>query len=109
MQIEDSLHLDHHSLEPVEPGKEKGKPSESDALVEEEAEGSVVDFTFVDDAKESGAKRNELAQVIHTQVEPDPAAVVGNEVSCDLVDHGVLVILNVLFLLESADDLRSSD
>ena len=96
-------------MEPVEPGKEKGKPSKRDALVEEEAEGSVADFALVLDAKESGAKRNELAQVSHSQVEPDPAAVVGNEVSCDLVNHGVLVILNVLFLLKSADDLRSSD
>ena len=50
-----------------------------------------------------------MTSVGHAQVEPAPAAMVSNEMCCDLVNHLVLTGKNMLLLTEGANDIRTSD
>ena len=109
LQIKDSLDLDHHQLKPIEASEETREPSKRYGLVKEETKSDVADFAFVEDAQYDCRERDNLTSVGHAQVKPAPAAMVGNEMCCDLVDHLVLTSKDMLLLTEGTNDIRTSD
>ena len=109
MQVEDTLHLYHHSLEIIEVSKKTRKPDERYGLVKEEAKSHVANLSFILDADSDGNNLNDLARPSHAQVKPNPAAVMADSLPRFHINHSILTSFSVLFLAKGANDGRSSD
>ena len=101
--------MDHHQLKPIKASEETREPSKRYGLVKEETKGDVADFAFVEYAQYDCRERYDLTSVGHAQVKPAPAAMVSNEMCCDIVDHLVLTSKDMLLLTEGTNDIRTSD
>ena len=108
MQVEYFLHLDHHALEPVHAAKEVHEPVDVERPGEKHAESDIADLSFVHHTCQDGAQRDELGAIEHTNVKPDPAAVVGDELNRCLIEHFVLTGHDLVLLVEGSNDMGSS-
>ena len=76
--------------------------------VEEENERDVAYDAFVHDAGHDSANLDALGEPLHAELIPAPAAMVSDKVRGGVVQQGVLLCQDLLFLLEGSDDRLAS-
>lgn len=108
LQIQDLLYVNHHALEPIEAAEQVHEPGHVLAVSEGDDQSDVVDNSLVHDADDGGQEAEERGCPVHAQVEPDPAAMVRNEVNCGVVEKAILFGHDCFLLLEGSDDTLAS-
>ena len=83
-------------------------PVEVQCASEENREEDVVGSSLHSDDDGQASKEDELGCVVDSQVEPYPAAVVGDEVECCLIIEAPLFVLVGAGLVEGTDDAIST-
>lgn len=84
------------------------QPIHVERPVDQEAEGHVADLTLLLDAGDDRHESDQIGDQEHTVTVPDPAGVMGDEVSRGAVKHLALTTHDFLFLVEGTDDAHSS-
>jgi len=108
LQVEDFLDVDEHTHEPVEAAEPVHDPAHLAAVLDGNTEDSASDDTLVHGNNEDGEDGKDERRVVHANVEPHPAAVVGNEVNSCHIQHLVLLGHDMFLLLEGSDDTLTS-
>ena len=104
LQVEDALGSREGAHCPVEAAEEVHEPAHVLRPVQEEHQGNGISSSAVLGDQNQGHDGEELGHIVHSEVEPAPAAVMGDEVSCGLVQEHVLLLHDLLLLAEGADD-----
>ena len=91
MQVEDTLGLYQESAKPVYAGKEVYDPAHVNCPIEKKDEGDGVHSCPILDYHCEGQYVYQLACVLHAEVVPAPAAMLGDEVNRRFVQKKVLL------------------